>query len=180
MDLVAPIGRLVDPRIGRALGGGMKILTAVITGLIVNIGLGSAVATAQYYPRSEPPSYYSPDRSAWQAERIVRQAYLEILGREPDRSGLRQYTDAMVNRGWSEADVRRSLRESLEYRQGGGPVSDDRAAAMVRRAYRDILGREPDPVGMRDYTMRIVRDGWTERDVVQSLLNSREYRRRYY
>jgi hypothetical protein len=29
---------------------------------------------------------------------------------------------------------------------------------MVRRAYLDVLGREPDRVGMREYTMRVMRD----------------------
>jgi uncharacterized protein DUF4214 len=55
-----------------------------------------------------------------QAEQVVRQAYRDILGREPDPSGLRQYTDAMVNRGWSSAEVRRSLLQSPEYQQRFG------------------------------------------------------------
>jgi hypothetical protein len=41
-----------------------------------------------------------------------------------------------------------------------------------------VLGREPDAAGLRDYTRRVVRDGWTERDVVRSLRASDEYRYR--
>jgi hypothetical protein len=166
----------------------MKILSAIATGLILNVGLGATAARAQYYPRTERPGYYGQSSGWWQTQRIVRQAYLDILGREPDRSGLRQYTDAMMNRGWSEAEVRRSLRESYEYRQraGRGYGSryrgygyDARAEAVVRRAYRDTLGREPDPAGLREYTRRVVQDGWTERDVEQALRASYEYRREW-
>jgi hypothetical protein len=49
-----------------------------------------------------------------QAQRVVARAYRDILGREVDPTGLRDYTDAMVNRGWSEADVRRALLNSPE------------------------------------------------------------------
>jgi len=167
----------------------MKILTAIATALILNVGFGTGVAKGQTYPPFGP-GYYGHTSSTWRAERIVRQAYLDILGREPDRSGLRQYTDAMVNRGWSEAEVRRSLRESPEYRERGrygyaygrgrygyGYAQDARAETIVRSAYHDTLGREPDPAGMREYTTRVVRDGWTERDVERALRASYEYRR---
>jgi hypothetical protein len=163
----------------------MKILPAIATSLILNVGLGAGVAKAQYYPPSQ--GYYGHTGSSWRAERVVRQAYLDILGREPDRSGLRQYTDAMVNRGWSEAEVRRSLRESPEYRErvrhgyrygsGYSYGYNARAEEVVRRAYRDTLGREPDASGMREYTRRVVRDGWTERDVERAIRASYEYRR---
>jgi len=169
----------------------MKILTAIATALMLNVGLGGGVAMAQNYPSQ---GYYERTNNWGRAERIVRQAYVDILGREPDRSGLRQYTDAMVNRGWSEAEVRRSLRESAEYRErvrrgyyrpGYGYGSgygysygyNARAEEVVRRAYRDTLGREPDASGMREYTRRVVRDGWTERDVERAIRASYEYRR---
>lgn len=168
--------------------------TTIAAGLILNVAFGSAIARAQYPPSFEPRGAYRQSSGAWQAERIVRQAYLDILRREPDRSGLRQYTDAMLNRGWSEEEVRRSLLESDEYRtlarrgHRRGYGNDDayrygngydaRAEAIVRRAYRDALGREPDPWGMREYTRRVVRDGWTESDVERAISLSYEYRRR--
>jgi hypothetical protein len=148
----------------------MRILTAIATGMILTVGGGAAAVRAHYY---EPPRRYAPPSTPWQAEQVVRQAYLDVLGREPDRSGLRQYADAVLNRGWSEEDVRQSLRSSPEYEERG------RAAAMVRRAYRDVLGRDPDPAGMREYTARVLRDGWTERDLERALRSSDEYRRRY-
>ena len=61
-----------------------------------------------------------------QAQQMVRQAYLDILGREPDPSGMQQYTDALVNRGWSNADLRRSLLQCPEYAQRFGYNRDNR------------------------------------------------------
>jgi hypothetical protein len=84
----------------------------------------AADASAQYrYSGRDRDHYareYRGDRRYVRAERIVREAYRDILRREPDRTGLRQYTDAMVRRGWSERDVRRALQRSPEYAQRFG------------------------------------------------------------
>ena len=180
----------------------MNIKTAVVAGFILNAGLGGAVfAQGTYYPGQSGRYATSNQR---QAERIVRQAYRDILGREPDPSGLAQYTRSMLYDNWTEADVRRSLQSSQEYAQRGygtngqygtygrydnrdlrrsssrygTGVYNGQAAAMVRQAYLSTLGREPDAVGMREYTARVVRDGWTQRDVVRALRSSDEYRYR--
>jgi Domain of unknown function (DUF4214) len=155
----------------------MRILTAFATALALNIA-GAAVVSAQYYPPSER-SWRDYGMSNWRAERIVRQAYREILGRDPDPSGLQQYTNAMLYRDWSETDVRNSLMSSSEYRELNSVRGDGRAAAIVRRAYLDVLGREPDPSGMREYSSRVMWDGWSEADVRRALRASAEYRGRY-
>jgi len=49
------------------------------------------------------------------AEEIVRQAYLSVLGREPD-SGSRSYVDKVLRNRWTQQDVERELRKSPEYR----------------------------------------------------------------
>jgi hypothetical protein len=180
----------------------MNLKTAVVAGFILNAGLGGAVfAQSGYYPAASR----SAVSSQWQAQRIVRQAYRDILRREPDPSGLQQYTRSMLYDNWTEADVRRSLLNSEEYAQRGlangnrsrygtygayrrydnGDIRrsssgyyNGQAAAMVRQAYLSTLGREPDAVGLREYTARMVRDGWTQRDVVRALRSSDEYRYR--
>ena len=178
----------------------MNIKTAVVAGFILNAGLGGAVfAQSGYYPA---PSRGYAVSNQWQAQRIVRQAYRDILGREPDASGLAQYTRSMLYDHWTEADVRRSLQSSQEYAQRGlgygnngrygtygayrrydnGDIRrtsgyyNGQAAAMVRQAYLSVLGREPDAVGLREYTARVVRDGWTQRDLVRALRSSDEFR----
>ena len=107
----------------------MKMRHAVltgITGLMVNLALGSAVSAQPAYRYRN----YRNDAAArgygygyggqGQAQQMVRQAYRDVLRREPDPSGLREYTDALVNRGWSESDLRRSLLNSPEYAQRFG------------------------------------------------------------
>jgi hypothetical protein len=184
----------------------MKMSTAVLAGIILNASLGGGVFAAQYgNPVDTRRS--APAGNQRQAQRIVRQAYRDILGREPDPSGLQQYTRSMMYDGWSEADVRRSLQNSPEFAQrsqgygqygrngqngryrksgqygqygqrGRSGAGSGQAEAIVRQAYLSALGREPDAVGMRDYTERVLRDGWTERDIVRALRSSDEYRNR--
>jgi Peptidase inhibitor family I36 len=59
-----------------------------------------------------------------------------------------------------------------------GAVSRSSADAdrIVRRAYRDLLDREPDSAGMRLYRSRILDDNWSEAQVRQALHSSPEYR----
>ena len=101
----------------------MRIRTAVLTGLtglMLNMGLGDAFAQPVYrYYREAPTRRYATD-NRWQAAQLVRQAYLDVLRREPDQGGMRQYTNAMLRDGWSAADVRRSLANSDEYAQRFG------------------------------------------------------------
>ena len=99
----------------------MKMRSAIltgVTGLMLSAGLGTSVDAQPVYRYRNNGAmvdrYANPQR---QARQMVRQAYRDVLRREPDASGLRQYMDAMLNRGWSESDVRRSLQQSDEYAQ---------------------------------------------------------------
>jgi hypothetical protein len=109
------------------------------------------------------------------ADRIVRRAYQDILDREPDEAGLRQYRSRIIDDGWSEAQVRDALRKSPEYRQKS-VMTRQKAQEIVRRAYLAVLKREPD-AGSRGYVDRILRDKWTQSDVERELRKSPEYRR---
>ena len=124
------------------------------------------------------------NRSPRNANRIVRRAYRDILEREPDAEGLRYYRSRVIDDGWSEAQLREDLRRSPEYREGAIAQNDTtlgmtraRAEDVVRRAYRTVLNREPDP-GSGGYVEHVLRDGWTQRDVEQDLRQSLEYRNR--
>ena len=108
---------------------------------------------------------------------IIRQAYEDILRREPDEEGLRYYRSRMTDFGWTERDVREDLHWRDEYRQPGTQISRRQAEQMVRRAYLDVLGREPDP-GAQGWVDKVLRNRWTEQDVVQALRDSDEYRRK--
>jgi len=105
---------------------------------------------------------------------IVRRAYQDVLNREPDPAGLRVYRSHIIDDNWSERDVRDDLRKSPE-RAGRTPAAAD---AMIRRAYQDILGRDPDAAGLANYRAKFLSEGWSERDVRSDLKNSPEYRKR--
>jgi peptidase inhibitor family I36 len=56
---------------------------------------------------------------------------------------------------------------------GGRREDPDR---IVRRAYQDILKRDPDTEGLRLYRSRVIDDGWTEAQVRDALRKSPEFR----
>ena len=61
-------------------------------------------------------------------------------------------------------------------RSGNGPRFGSQSPdAIVRRAYQDVLERDPDSVGMRTYRSHIIDDGWTEQQVREALRQSPEY-----
>jgi Peptidase inhibitor family I36 len=57
---------------------------------------------------------------------------------------------------------------------GGGYRGDP--DVVIRRAYQDVLDREPDAQGMRVYRSHIIGDGWNEAQVREALRSSPEYR----
>ncbi len=91
-----------------------------------------------------------------------------------------------------DSDVRDLQREDfndkissieIERRSAGrgnrpGRGSQQDPERIVRRAYQDILERDPDPAGMRLYRSRIIDDDWTEQDVREALRKSPEFRER--
>jgi len=115
-------------------------------------------------------------RPAGDVDQIVRRAYLELLDREPDPQGFVLYRNHMVNDGWSEDRVRETLRNSPEFRSKGG-MTVAKAQEIVRRAYLEVLKREPDP-GSQGYVDKVMRDHWSQQDVERELRKSDEYRRK--
>lgn len=116
-----------------------------------------------YHGGNRPPSF-DPDK-------IIRRAYQDILAREPDESGLRHFRGMMIDRGWTEKQVRDSLRASDEYR----------VTYMTRRlnaVFREMLGRDVDPRGFEHYRNKIIEHNWSDDDIRRDLRNSDEYRRR--
>jgi len=145
---------------------------------------GAPLAMAERWNRSETPSAAADEHDKTRAhrryrhedaDRIVRRAYQDILDREPDEAGLRQYRSRIIDDGWSEAQVREALRKSPEYRQKS-TMTRQKAQEIVRRAYLAVLKREPD-AGSRGYVDRVLREKWTQSDVERELRKSPEYRR---
>ena len=83
--------------------------------------------------------------------------------------------------GWTD------LVSSLEVRSARGRgyggydrpgYSSREVERVITRAYQDLLGRDPDPEGMRVSRSHMIDDGWPEARVREALRDSREYRER--
>jgi hypothetical protein len=73
----------------------------------------------------------------------------------------------LKSEGWN--DRISSLRVSVTWEE---------SERIVRRAYRDVLDRDPDQAGLKLYRGRIVDDGWSEGQVRDALRQSPEYRQK--
>lgn len=107
---------------------------------------------------------------------IVRRAFQDVLGRDPDPSGLRTFRSRIIDDGWTEQQVRQALRESDEYREKN-TMTMQKARDIVRQAYLAVLNREPDPAS-EGWVQRVYRDKWSQAQVEAELRKSPEYRNR--
>ncbi|WP_438480666.1 hypothetical protein [Oleiharenicola lentus] len=104
-------------------------------------------------------------------DRVINAVFREVLLRDADAAGLRNYRHRLLNEGWTEDRMRAALRDSSEFR---GTVVN----TIITRAYRDILGRAPDAAGLENYRYRIIARGMTEEGLRNVLIGSDEYRNR--
>ena len=113
-----------------------------------------------------------PDRPGADPEKIIRVTFTDILGRNPDPGELRDFRARFLDQGWNERMLRDHLRTEDRYRV-------EAADRIIKRAYLDVLGREPDASGLRTYRKNLLDRQWTEGDVRDSLRKSAEYRDRH-
>jgi len=84
----------------------------------------------------------------------------------------RGYSNYPNNNGrWSRNDVPYGTVQ-----RNGARWNYRDAEQVVRRSYRSVLGRDPDPQGLRNWTEQVVNNNWTERDLENALRQSDEYR----
>jgi RNase P/RNase MRP subunit POP5 len=153
-----------------------KIFTMAVVTLVQAI-LILTPAQGQHFPGDRPNYDRSYGRTDRDIDRIIWEAYRDILQRDPDSEGLRYYRSRLRDYGWTEKEVREDLWKSHEYGRQGTQMTRREAERIVRRAYLDVLGREPDP-GSRPWVDKILVENWTEQDLVRELRNSDEYRKK--
>src|SRR5215510_15824735 len=71
------------------------------------------------YPNGQYGRTVQPNASRWSyrdAEQVVQRSYRSVLGRDPDPSGLRSWTEQVINNNWTQRDLENALRQSDEYR----------------------------------------------------------------
>ena len=105
-------------------------------------------------------------------EKAINAAFTDILGRAADPGELRDFRARFLDLGWNERMLRDHLRTEERYRI-------EAADRIVKRAYLDVLGREPDPSGLRTYRKNLLERNWTEGDVRDDLRKSAEYRNKH-
>jgi hypothetical protein len=111
------------------------------------------------------------------AREIVRRAYLSVLRREPD-AGAESWVETVIRNHWAQDDVERELRKSPEYRDKF-ELTRPKAQEIVRRAYLNVLKREPDP-GAGNWVDTVLRNHWTQDDLERELKKSAEYRQQQH
>jgi hypothetical protein len=104
------------------------------------------------------------------ADDAIRRMYREVLGRDPDANGLAHYR-AKWRDGWTQGQIRDDLRRSPEGR-------DSHVRNAITRAYKDLLGREPDPQGYATYEKAMRERGYSEQQVRQAIMSGDEYKQR--
>jgi hypothetical protein len=102
---------------------------------------------------------------------IIRRAFRDLLLREPDLSGLGGLRRLIVEQGWTEEMVRDHIRHGDEFRGEG-------ANRLIRLAYRDVLGRDPDSRELERYRRYLLEKNWLAEEVREDLRRTDEYRRR--
>ena len=120
---------------------------------------------------SYSPRNSRPPQAVKNPDLMIKKAYQDVLDRPADPNGLRYYRGLVIDQGWSARMVRKHLRDSDEFR---GESVD----LIIRRAYKDVLKREPDPSGMANYRRLMINERWSEQKVRDNLRNSPEYRNR--
>ncbi len=71
---------------------------------------------SRYRYGNDGSARYNRAMTRVQAQAIVRSAYLNVLGREPDPASA-GWVDRVLTDHWSQAQLERELRNSAEYRQ---------------------------------------------------------------
>lgn len=114
-------------------------------------------------------------RGGWYEPHLapITRLYLAYFGRMPDLAGSR-YWAGRHRWGTRLAAISQHFAGSTEFRRRTGGLSDE---AFVRRIYTDVLGRSPDPDGLRYWTARL-RSGAASRGAVMvQFSESAEHRR---
>ena len=80
-----------------------------------------------------------------------------------------------IGRKWAWLAAAGALGLGLGLYTPATAAADD-VEKTITRAYEDILGRKPDPDGMRTYRKRMIDDDWSENQVRTDLKKSAEYK----
>jgi len=122
--------------------------------------------------------YYQGDRyytGHWEGRRgDVHHDHAWDQSRQRDE----RWGDAPRNPRGTSGSYDRGAERGYGSSRSNAPMSRDQAQAIVRSAYQNVLGREPDP-GSAGYVERVFSDHWSQQQIENELRNSAEYRQKH-
>nr|MCR4929179.1 DUF4214 domain-containing protein [Lachnospiraceae bacterium] len=110
------------------------------------------------------------DSDPAQVKAFVGRFYSIILGREGDEAGLSDWTNKLLFKEKTGADVARGFILSQEFKNKG--VSNDE---YVKKLYAAFFDREPDEGGYSGW-MQKIEAGMSREDVLAGFVNSQEFK----
>jgi len=137
-------------------------------------------------------SGYNNRNNRGQIEAEISRYYQEILGRYPDSNGLKNFADAVQDGRMSFEQVRNELINSQEGRSRASNYNNynynrrnysnrnnrGQIEAEVSRYYQEILGRNPDSNGLKNFADAVQNGRMSFEQVRNELINSPEGRAR--
>lgn len=145
------------------------------------LGMNDRISSLRVFGRADV-TVFSNDRFGGRSARFdgdVRDLRLDIWN---DRISSVRVRNGSGRGDWGRDGGRGDGRDGRGDGRGDWGRGDGRGGrrddpdASIRRAYQDILGREPDTAGLRLYRSRMIDDGWSEAQVREALRSSRENR----
>jgi hypothetical protein len=143
---------------------------------VLALALALTVPVLLPAPAADASALWTGAETEDRYEKAVRRAFDDVHRREPTERELRYYSRKMEDERWSDGDLRNQIRQGVREERRDDRRRGDDADRAVRRAYLDILDREPDSAGTRLYRSRMLDDDWSEQDVREALKKSPEYR----
>ena len=149
----------------------------------------SSIRVEERHRRSSPDRHRGDEYSDRRDDRGDRENPRRS-GNNRDRSRNNDQVDDSSSGGYRYGRNDRGSRDDERY-DSVGPVGTSRNSSdsrqppriredytqeVIRKAYRDVLGRAPDPSGLQTYTRAIRNRGWNEARVRADLRRSPEYR----
>ena len=159
-------------------GEAMRLTESVrdLTGRFVKGGVGvtwnDRISSAKVEGQRSGGGHEPKPRPPGDPDKAIKAAFQDLLGREPSASELREFRGRFIDNGWDERMLRDYLRTDQVYRS-------DSANYIIRRAFLDLFGREPDMKALNSYREKLLKRNWTESDVRDDLRKSPEYRNKH-
>lgn len=104
-------------------------------------------------------------------DKVIKLTFQEMLGRDPNDGEYRDLRGRFRDSGWNERMLRDYLRNDNRYRT---EVAD----RIIYRVYRELLDRNPDENGLKNYRYYLIEKRWTENDLRDAVRKSPEYQER--